>query len=71
MIGIDGTIKLCQDLDVSPEDVVLLAIAYECKCPGVGEFTREGWIAGLQSLKCAFLHCSYTRMMVLICDDAM
>ncbi|KZO92497.1 DUF298-domain-containing protein, partial [Calocera viscosa TUFC12733] len=52
MIGIDGTIKLCQDMDVSPEDVVLLAIAYECKCPGVGEFTREGWVAGLQSLKC-------------------
>ncbi|EJT97191.1 defective in Cullin neddylation protein 1 [Dacryopinax primogenitus] len=51
-IGIDGTIKLCEDLDVSPEDVVLLAIAHECKCPGVGEFTRDGWIGGLQSLGC-------------------
>ncbi|KZT21290.1 hypothetical protein NEOLEDRAFT_761209 [Neolentinus lepideus HHB14362 ss-1] len=39
-ITVDGTIKLCQDLSVDPEDVVLLAVAYELKSPRVGEWNR-------------------------------
>ncbi len=27
-ITVDGTIKLCEDLGVDPEDVVLLAVAF-------------------------------------------
>lgn len=49
-ISIDGTIKLCADLEVDPEDVVLLAVACELKAPGVGEFTRAGWKDGWRSL---------------------
>jgi DCN1-like protein 1/2 len=49
-ISIDGTIKLCADLEVDPEDVVLLAVACELKAPGVGEFTRAGWKDGWHSL---------------------
>lgn len=49
-ISIDGTIKLCEDLGVDPEDVVLLAVAYELKAPGVGIFTRDGWRNGWRSL---------------------
>jgi len=49
-ISIDGTIKLCADLDVDPEDVVLLAVAFELKAPGVGEFTRAGWKEGWKNL---------------------
>jgi len=49
-ISIDGTIKLCADLEVDPEDVVLLAVAYELKAPGVGEFTRAGWRDGWRNL---------------------
>lgn len=49
-ISIDGTIALCADLDVDPEDVVLLAVACELKAPGVGEFTRAGWKDGWRSL---------------------
>ncbi|PPR02288.1 hypothetical protein CVT24_011626 [Panaeolus cyanescens] len=49
-ITIDGTIKLCSDLGVDPEDVVLLAIAYELKSPRVGEWTRKGWVDGWKAI---------------------
>lgn len=51
-IAIDGTIKFCEDLDVNPEDVVLLAVAYELKSPGIGAFPREGWVEGWKRLHC-------------------
>lgn len=46
----DGTIKLCEDLDVDPEDVVLLAVAYELKSPHMGEWSRKGWVEGWKSI---------------------
>lgn len=49
-ITIDGTIKLCEDLDVNPEDVVLLAIAYELKSPSMGVWTKKGWVEGWKAL---------------------
>ncbi|KIO00075.1 hypothetical protein M404DRAFT_10275 [Pisolithus tinctorius Marx 270] len=49
-IGVDGTVRLCGDLGVDQEDIVLLAIAYELKSPHMGEWTRKGWISGLKSL---------------------
>jgi len=51
-IAIDGTIKLCEDLSVDPEDVVLLAIAYELKSPRIGEWNRKGWMDGWKALGC-------------------
>ncbi|KAF8900119.1 defective in Cullin neddylation protein 1 [Gymnopilus junonius] len=49
-ITVNGTIKLCEDLGVDPEDVVLLAVAYELKSPHMGEWTRQGWIDGWKSI---------------------
>ena len=49
-ITIDGTIKLCEDLDVDPEDVVLLAVAYELKSPSMGQWSRKGWTDGWKAL---------------------
>ncbi|THH04418.1 hypothetical protein EW145_g5538 [Phellinidium pouzarii] len=49
-ITIDGTIKLCEDLGVNPENVVLLAVAYELKSPSMGTWTRKGWVDGWRSL---------------------
>ncbi|KAI5120249.1 hypothetical protein M0805_007553 [Coniferiporia weirii] len=49
-ITIDGTLRLCEDLAVNPEDVVLLAIAYELKSPSMGLWTRKGWVDGWLSL---------------------
>ena len=42
----DGTIRLCEDLAVNPEDVVLLAVAYELQAPRVAEWTKNGWVEG-------------------------
>jgi DCN1-like protein 1/2 len=49
-ISIDGTIQLCQDLKVDPENVVLLAVAYELKSPRVGEWNKKGWVEGWSRL---------------------
>ncbi|KAJ7573970.1 Cullin binding-domain-containing protein [Mycena floridula] len=49
-IAVDGTIKLCEDLGVDPEDVVLLAVAYELKSPSLGRWTKQGWIEGWKAL---------------------
>ena len=46
----DGTIKLCEELGVDPEDVVLLAVAYELKSPAMGQWTRKGWTDGWKAL---------------------
>lgn len=51
----DGTILLCEDLQVDPEDVVLLAVAYELKSPKVGEWNRKGWIEGWSRLGSVYL----------------
>ncbi|TBU31249.1 Cullin binding-domain-containing protein [Dichomitus squalens] len=49
-ITVDGTIKLCEDLAVNPEDVVLLAVAYELKSPAMGQWQRKGWTDGWKQL---------------------
>ncbi|KAJ4480892.1 defective in Cullin neddylation protein 1 [Lentinula aciculospora] len=51
-ISINGTIKLCEDLEKDPEDVVLLAVAYELKSPEIGRWTRKGWIEGWKANGC-------------------
>lgn len=51
-INVDGTLEWCEDLDVNPEDVVLLPIAYELESPSVGSFPRKPWIDGWKSLGC-------------------
>ncbi|KJA24926.1 hypothetical protein HYPSUDRAFT_200185 [Hypholoma sublateritium FD-334 SS-4] len=49
-ITVDGTIQLCSDLGVDPEDVVLLAVAFELKSPAMGRWTRAGWIEGWKAI---------------------
>ena len=49
-ITIYGTIKLCEDLAVNPEDVVLLAVAFELKSPSMGQWSRKGWTDGWKQL---------------------
>ncbi|KAJ3881426.1 defective in Cullin neddylation protein 1, partial [Lentinula edodes] len=51
-ITINGTIKLCEDLEKDPEDVVLLAVAYELKAPEIGRWTRKGWVDGWKANGC-------------------
>ncbi|OBZ74712.1 Defective in cullin neddylation protein 1 [Grifola frondosa] len=64
-ITIDGTLKLCEDLGVDPEDVVLLSIAYELKSPGMGQWTKEGWTSGWRSLGVDTLPAMKTKLVEL------
>lgn len=50
-IGIDGTIRLCQDLEIEPEDVVTLALAYEFGSPAMGEWPKKRFVEGMQALR--------------------
>ena len=38
--AIYGTLEF-SDIDVSPEEVILLAVAYKLKSPGVGAFPKD------------------------------
>ena len=49
-ITVDGTLSLCKDLGVDPEDVVLLAIACELQSPSVGRWRKTGWVQGWRGL---------------------
>ena len=50
-IAIDGTIQLCEDLEIDPEDVVMLAFAFELKSPRMGSWKKQGWIEGWKNLE--------------------
>jgi len=49
-IAVDGTLQLCEDLNVDPDDVVILSLAYELKSPRMGQWTKQGWIEGWKSI---------------------
>ncbi|KAK9243725.1 Cullin binding-domain-containing protein [Lipomyces tetrasporus] len=49
-IGIDGTINYIQDLGVALEDPVVLALACKLEAPTMGQFTKQGFIKGWQSM---------------------
>ncbi|KAI0000769.1 Cullin binding-domain-containing protein [Russula compacta] len=49
-ITVDGTLNLCGDLGVDPEDVVLLAVACELQSPSVGRWKKAGWVQGWRAL---------------------
>ena len=51
-ITVDGTLSLCKDLGVDPEDVVLLAVACELQSPSVGRWRKSGWVQGWRGLGC-------------------
>ncbi|KAJ1554899.1 hypothetical protein HK096_000353, partial [Nowakowskiella sp. JEL0078] len=47
LVGIDGVLQFCEDLEVDPQDVVVLVIAWYMSAPKIGEFTKAGFIDGL------------------------
>ncbi|CAK5271345.1 unnamed protein product, partial [Mycena citricolor] len=72
-ITVNGTIQLCADLGVDPEDVVLLAVAYELKSPRVGEWNRAGWTEGWKNLGCdslSAMKASLPKLKAKLAQDA-
>ncbi|KAH8928601.1 DUF298-domain-containing protein [Atractiella rhizophila] len=49
--NIDGTLAFCADLEVDPEDPVVIVVAMLCKSPSMGEFTRSGFVDGWTSAR--------------------
>lgn len=45
-IGMDGAFKLCEDMQVSLEDVGALVLFELVQSPSLGSITREGWVDG-------------------------
>ncbi len=50
VISIGGALKMCEALDVSPEDVVFLPLSYYLKSPSIGTFTRNDYVNGWKML---------------------
>jgi DCN1-like protein 1/2 len=50
MITFEGTTLFCEELGITPDDIVVLALAYELKSPRMGEWPRKQWIDGWKSL---------------------
>ncbi|KAJ5894719.1 hypothetical protein N7495_006410 [Penicillium taxi] len=50
-IGIEGAVKYYNDLGVKLDEIVCVAVAEICKCPAMGEFTRNEFIAGWKTAK--------------------
>lgn len=49
-INIEGTMEYCSQLEVSPEDVVLLALSFYLQSPTMGKFKRNEFISGWRTL---------------------
>lgn len=45
-VGPEGMEKFCEDLNVDPENVVMLVIAYKMGAKQMGYFTQEEWLKG-------------------------
>lgn len=46
---------------MDPEDVVLLAVAYDLKSPRMGEWSRKGWLEGWKALGCVVRLCCVSQ----------
>lgn len=51
-IGLDGVMKLLEDLDLSPESRLVLILAWKLRAATQCEFTRDEFINGLIELGC-------------------
>jgi DCN1-like protein 1/2 len=49
-IGIDGTMKLLEDMDISPDDVGALVFSEMVKSPSLGKLTRTEFVDSLAAL---------------------
>ncbi|XP_042060223.1 DCN1-like protein 1 [Salvia splendens] len=50
MILVDGITLMCTDLQVDPQDIVMLVVSWHMKAATMCEFSKQEFITGLQSL---------------------
>jgi len=51
-IGPEGIEKFCEDLQVEPENIVMLVLAWKMDAKRMGYFTLREWMKGMQELQC-------------------
>ncbi len=51
-MSIGGALKMCEALEVSPEDVVFLPLSFYLRSPSIGTFTRTDYVAGGRCSTC-------------------
>lgn len=52
ILGPEGMEKLCEDIGVEPENVVMLVLAWKMNARQMGFFTQQEWLRGLMDLQC-------------------
>lgn len=50
-IGPEGMERLCMDMQVDPEDIVMLALAWKLKATDMGYFRQSEWMYGMSNLQ--------------------
>lgn len=50
-IGPEGIERLCHDISVDPEDLVMLALAWKLKATQMGFFKKTEWLSGMRELE--------------------
>ena len=67
VIGPEGIEKLCMDLQVKPEDIVILVLSWKLNAKVMGIYTLNEWLNGMSDLNCLFcylfnqLHLAYVE----------
>ncbi|XP_033149296.1 DCN1-like protein 4 isoform X1 [Drosophila busckii] len=51
-LGPDGMEKFCCDIGCSPENIVMLVLAYKMGATQMGFFSQQEWLKGLTDLEC-------------------
>lgn len=51
-MGPEGMESFCDEIQVEPENVVMLVLAYKMAARRMGFFTQTEWLKGLQELQC-------------------
>jgi len=52
VVGPDGIEKLCKDLEVQPEDVVMLVLSWRLGAENMGYFKLAEWKSGMTAVEC-------------------
>ncbi|GAA5943078.1 NEDD8 ligase DCN1 [Sporobolomyces koalae] len=51
-IGLDGTIRYCEDVNINPEQAEMLALAWFTKAPTMGRFAKKPWVEAWLNVHC-------------------
>lgn len=52
MVGPSGVEKLCIDMEVQPEDIVMLVLSWKLNAENMGFYKLSEWKSGMASLEC-------------------